>query len=352
MGLETATYIGDLVSTNPLSGDFKSEGDDHLRLLKATLQATFPGLLGAAWRVQNKVGYTVVAGDNMTLIRSTGAGTIALTAAATLGNKHMFAYFNNHSATIVIDPNAAELINGAATLNVEPNNGVLVFCSGTAFYALHLPLTSAFMAAVLAAATGAAARAAFGATALGDALFIAASAAAARTTLELVGKETIFLPASSWIARTTNGPAFSLIELATNDVMLQTLDFDQTTSEGAQFMLLMPKSWNESTITFKVVWTAASGAGTVTWNLSAFAASDDDALDTAFGTAVGVTDTLIAANDAHITAESAAVTIAGTPAEGDMVILQIARDIVDTLTADAKLIGVHIYITTNAAIDA
>jgi len=48
MGLETGTYIDDLVATNPTSGDLKSQGDDHIRLLKATIKASFPNVTGAA----------------------------------------------------------------------------------------------------------------------------------------------------------------------------------------------------------------------------------------------------------------------------------------------------------------
>lgn len=47
MSLETGTYISDLVATNPTSGDSKSQGDDHLRLIKAALLATFPNVAGA-----------------------------------------------------------------------------------------------------------------------------------------------------------------------------------------------------------------------------------------------------------------------------------------------------------------
>jgi len=47
MGLETGMYISDLVATNPLAGDLRSEGDDHLRLIKAAIKATFPNLNGA-----------------------------------------------------------------------------------------------------------------------------------------------------------------------------------------------------------------------------------------------------------------------------------------------------------------
>ena len=43
MALETGTYISDLVSTNPPGTDSKSQGDDHIRLIKSVLQATLPG---------------------------------------------------------------------------------------------------------------------------------------------------------------------------------------------------------------------------------------------------------------------------------------------------------------------
>ena len=46
MGLETATYISQLVATNPLATDPISQGDDHLRLIKSVLQAQFSGLAG------------------------------------------------------------------------------------------------------------------------------------------------------------------------------------------------------------------------------------------------------------------------------------------------------------------
>ena len=42
MGLETGTYVSDLISSNPLATDAKSQGDDHLRLIKAVVKATFP----------------------------------------------------------------------------------------------------------------------------------------------------------------------------------------------------------------------------------------------------------------------------------------------------------------------
>ena len=85
--------------------------------------------------------------------------------------------------------------------------------------------------------------------------------------------------------------------------------------------------------------TAGLTTETVVFGLKAIALSDDDALDTAFGTEVTVTDTWIAQNDVHISPESSALTIGGTPAEGDIVLFNIARKTgSDNLTGDARLL--------------
>lgn len=48
MGLETATYISGLNSSNPVHAtDQVGEGDDHIRLIKSTLLNTFPNITGA-----------------------------------------------------------------------------------------------------------------------------------------------------------------------------------------------------------------------------------------------------------------------------------------------------------------
>jgi hypothetical protein len=164
-----------------------------------------------------------------------------------------------------------------------------------------------------------------------------------------IGTHTQWIPAGAWGARTTNGAVFAELELATNDIMLQTFDFDQTTSEGVQFWWEPPAEWNAGTITFNAKWTAASGAGTVTWELSGHSYTNDDAIDVAIGGTPGsATDTLLLANDMHISPESGNVTIAGAT-KGEAILLQLRRDIADTLTADAKLIGINITYTSDEA---
>lgn len=169
------------------------------------------------------------------------------------------------------------------------------------------------------------------------------------------GKHMIPIVAGAMQSATTNGAASGTVETTTNKVLYRTLDFDASTQEFAGFVIPMPKSWNESTVTFRARWTAASSSGNVIWALQAVSVSDDDALDTAYGTEQTVTDTLLATGDLHITSESSAITIAGTPAEGDLVMFRIKRnaaDVGDTLAADARLLAVDLFITTNAGTDA
>ena len=57
MALETATYISDLVSTNPTASDAVSAGDDHIRLLKSTIKTTFPNVSGAVTPTHTELNY-------------------------------------------------------------------------------------------------------------------------------------------------------------------------------------------------------------------------------------------------------------------------------------------------------
>lgn len=135
-------------------------------------------------------------------------------------------------------------------------------------------------------------------------------------------------------------------ELAVNLGNYDYMAFDQTTEENAFFQYALPPGWDEGTLTFRAVWTSPAGTGTVQFGLKALARSDDDPLDTAFGAEVTVTDTLIAVDDVHISPESAAITIGGTPAEGDQILFNIARKTAaDTLNNDARLLGIKLRFT-------
>lgn len=174
------------------------------------------------------------------------------------------------------------------------------------------------------------------------------------TGFRLQGTYTIPILAGSMTARATNGPAAGLTESSTNKVMMRTLDFDQSTDEFAQIAIPMPKGWDEGTVTAQFGWKATT-TGNVVWTCAAVALSDDDAIDTAFGTAQSVTDSVTAVGDIMWSAFTSAITIAGTPAAEDLVVFQFSRDAdngSDTLAADAHLIGVRLKYTVNANDDA
>ena len=170
-----------------------------------------------------------------------------------------------------------------------------------------------------------------------------------------IGTHDIWVPVQAMYPTADGGCApIGTVEVTEGRPELRVLDFDKDSTEFAQFSIAMPKSWNEGTITFEAYWTAASGSGGCSWGLQGVAISNDDAIDTAFGTAVVVDDTLIAANDLHISPTSSAITIAGTPAAGDLCFFQIFRDhddSNDTLSVDARLIGIKIHYTTESGTD-
>lgn len=175
-------------------------------------------------------------------------------------------------------------------------------------------------------------------------------------TSDLVGQQTIWVPAAAMTPATTNGAAFGTAETTTNKVMTRTLDFDASTEEFAQFMIQMPKGWNEGTLIAQFIWT--HGATTtnfgVCWGIEAVAFANDDALDTAWGAEVDTADTGGTTGDVYITDESAAVTAAGAPGAEELVAFRITRVVAnagDTMAVDAKLIGVKIHYTTDAATD-
>jgi len=184
----------------------------------------------------------------------------------------------------------------------------------------------------------------------------AGSAAIEGNKIKTVGKETIYIPASAMTTRTTNGAGSSSVEKTTNKNMFRTFDFDTTTQEFVQFSVWFPKSWNLGTVTFEPVWSHPSTTTNfgVVFELAGVAISNDDPGDVAFGTAQSSTDTGGTTDDIYVGPESSAITIAGTPAVGDWVMFQLDRAPAngsDTLAVDARLHGIHLYFTTNAATD-
>ena len=84
MGLEAASFISQLVSTNPVGGtDDYATADDHLRLIKAVLQGQFPNFTAVALNATQAEldtldGYTGTLADHNLLSGAAAAGLTAV----------------------------------------------------------------------------------------------------------------------------------------------------------------------------------------------------------------------------------------------------------------------------------
>ncbi len=192
----------------------------------------------------------------------------------------------------------------------------------------------------------------------GATLYVVQGGASKKADAGLVlqtGRQSMYIPASAMYPRATSGAEETTYDSGSNDVTIRALGFDTTTQEYAQFEVAMPKSWNEGTVTFVPYWTNTGGASTQTvrWTLAGVAISNDDALNASMGTAQSSSDTWLAQNDLHVGPESSAITIGGSPAEGDIVVFQISRDVAnDNMAGDAVLLGIMLFFTINGVNDA
>lgn len=160
----------------------------------------------------------------------------------------------------------------------------------------------------------------------------------------------LWIGSETWRARVTNGCSNSTSESTTHKVNTYALVFDQTNDEFAQATVVMPSNWDGGTITAKFYWMAPAGSGDVVWTLQGRAFANGSVLDQAFGALVSVTDPLSANGQVQISSATSAITLAGSPAAGDLVIFQLSRDannVADTLTDDAYLLGVDITYTAS-----
>ncbi len=169
-------------------------------------------------------------------------------------------------------------------------------------------------------------------------------------------KRSLYIPASQMRASNSGGcAALAVTATGANLPDVQSLDFDATTEESAQFSLRMPRSWDRGSCAVAFEWSHAAASGTfgVVWGVQGVALSDGDGIGAAFGSAQEVTDTGGSPDTLYKTAQSAALSVSGSPQLEDTLCFRIYRKAAsgsDTLTIDARLHGVMIsYNATSAS---
>ena len=172
----------------------------------------------------------------------------------------------------------------------------------------------------------------------------------------IYGKQTIWIPSNAMTPTESNGcAAITAVETTSGRPDMQVLDFDKDSDEHAQFTVAFPKSWNLGTVTYQVFWSGLAATTGVTWALQGVGMGDNETIDVVYGTAITVDDDAQSAvEELLVSAESSAVTIAGTPADNDLTYFRIYRDVSaanDDMAGDARLHGVKIFFTTDALND-
>lgn len=124
MGLESATYVDDLITSNPNATDSRGQGDDHLRLIKTALKGTFPNASKKFYFPQGTSlqtsTVTVTAADDNKLIPvscEAAARTVNLPQVSTLwdGFTVRIVKADHSNNALTVDGYSSETINGDLT---------------------------------------------------------------------------------------------------------------------------------------------------------------------------------------------------------------------------------------------
>ena len=95
-------------------------------------------------------GYTFLASDrSQTKIWSSGAGSVTLPDAATIGNNWFFLLKNNGTGTLTLTCSGANVIDGSATKNFAPDESAFVISTGTAFVTIGYGQSANFVFSAL-----------------------------------------------------------------------------------------------------------------------------------------------------------------------------------------------------------
>ena len=190
-----------------------------------------------------------------------------------------------------------------------------------------------------------------------DTAHIADSQVTLAKTTGLVGKQTIWVPAQAMTPTASNGCAvLATVETTSGRPDMNVLDFDKDSDEFAQFSVAFPKAWNAGTITFQFFWSGIAATTGVAMSLQGVSFADNDSIDTAYGTAVVVQDDAQGAvEELLVSAESGAVTIAGSPGDNELCYFRVGRDVSDgndDMAGDCRLHGIKLFFTNDALNDA
>jgi hypothetical protein len=146
MALESTTYIDGLVTTNPTGTDPRSQGDDHIRLVKSTIRSTFPNVSGAMTATHTELnlidGYTGTTAElNYNDVPT--LGTVEASKTVTADAVGITKKLKTQEQTEIV--NAVGTVSGATAINFALGNvATAVLASGGSFTISNAPTSGIY----------------------------------------------------------------------------------------------------------------------------------------------------------------------------------------------------------------
>ncbi|GAB6139937.1 hypothetical protein JCM14076_06660 [Methylosoma difficile] len=163
----------------------------------------------------------------------------------------------------------------------------------------------------------------------------------------VIGKEYIYIDAPAM---------FDGSVTATYSSSTGTYDFSSTIAQDITFRHCLPRAWDAGLLSFKAIFSLpSSSSGGVVWGLAVASMSDGDSSNPSYGTRVNVSKNVAFADVVYMTNESSGVVVGNSASKGDLLTFNLQRvvsDSADTVSVDARLIGLLIYCTMDAGTDA
>jgi hypothetical protein len=133
MALETATYINQLVATNPAAADGLVDGDNHIRLIKAALQATFPSVTGAVTPTQTELNFVdgVTSAIQTQLDAKAAKGTNTDLNSVLLANTGLRVKDTDASHSLCLSPGSDLTVDRVLIINTGDANRTLDMSAGS-----------------------------------------------------------------------------------------------------------------------------------------------------------------------------------------------------------------------------
>lgn len=265
------------------------------------------------YAAQAGASYTVTAGDRGSLVKRTHSATMTVTLPAAngtgIGNGFTVTIWNGSSYDLTVSVTGGGTIDGASSRVLKAGHRVEFLSTGSEWTADAAPIKT--------------------------------------------GVHELCIPAGALIPRTTSGPEYARVEASTYDVNYDTLKFDATTTEYADYLFRLPASYNGGAISAAFAYTHSTGtaAQTLTFGIQGRCLSDSDAIDQAHGTAGEVSDAIDQPGD-HMETSWVSFTPTSAAAAKWCQLTVYRKGSTGTFAGDAWLRGVTLRITLDGSADA